>query len=84
MRFINVLYTLLFVYIIAAIVFWGISLDKQSTLLYQHELEALNEHVDSLGQAEQYNRELKQLNNQLNARKRQFIGEGVTFLLIIS
>lgn len=83
MRFLSVIYFLLLVYIIAAIVFWGHSLDKQSGIIYKAELKALQEHVDSIDQHLIYKQELAAIQDRLNGRKRQFLGEGATFLLII-
>lgn len=83
MRFLSVIYFLLLVYIIAAILFWGHSLDKQSGIIYNAEVTALQEHVDSVAQHSIYKQKLEEINDRLNGRKRQFLGEGATFLLVI-
>lgn len=83
MRFISVIYVLLLAYIIAAIAFWGHTLDQQSEKLYQNEIRTLQEHVDSIGQYERYRYQKKQIDQRLNARKRQYTGEGITFLLVM-
>ncbi len=83
MRFITFLYALLLCYIIAALIFWGISLNKQSTMLFNNELNVLHDHIDSLKQPEAYKKAFKEIKERENTRKRQYLGEGTTFLLII-
>ena len=41
MRLITILYFLLLAYVIAALLFWGHSLNKQSAIIYDHEVRAL-------------------------------------------
>lgn len=83
MRFVSVIYFLLLAYIVAAIVFWGQMLDKQSETLYATEMKSLREHVDSVNQFEKFRAESKIIENKLNARKQQYTGEGAAFLLVI-
>ena len=83
MRFPSVLYSLLLIYIIAAILFWGHSLNKQNNVLFQNEVAALQEHVDSIDQYKLYQKRYAAIESRWNDRKRQYFGEGTTFLLII-
>jgi K+-sensing histidine kinase KdpD len=83
MRIISFLYFLLLLYIIAAIVFWGISLNKQSAVIFNNEIEALHTKVDSISRPELYKKELGQIRERENTRKRMYLGEGATFLVII-
>ncbi len=83
MRVISFLYFLLLVYIIAAIVFWGISLNKQSAVIVKNEIETLHSHIDSVSNPNAYNSELRAIKERENTRKRQYLGEGATFLAII-
>lgn len=83
MRFLSVIYVLLLAYIIAAIAFWGHTLDKQSEKIYQSEIQTLQEHVDSIGQYELYRYQKKKIDQRLNARKQQYTGEGTAFLLVM-
>lgn len=83
MRFISIIYVLLLAYIIAAIAFWGHTLDQQSEKIYQSEIRTLQEHVDSIGQYELYRYQKKKIDQRLNARKRQYLGEGTAFLLVM-
>ncbi len=83
MKLITLLYTLLLVYIIAALVFWGISLHKQNRTIYQYEITALNEHTDSITQPIQYKKQYNDIQYRKQSRDRQFLGEGATFLIVI-
>ncbi len=83
MRLFTSVYLLLLVYIIAALVFWGLSLHKQSGKIYEQELQLLAAEVDSAAQPEAYRAKLLELDDKKDRRKSQYIGEGSTFLLII-
>ena len=83
MRVISFLYFLLLVYIIAAIVFWGISLNRQSVVIVNNEIDALHGHIDSVAKPAEYKKALTAIKERENTRKRQYLGEGATFLAII-
>jgi len=83
MRVISVLYFLLLSYMIAALLFWGHSLDRQNGIIFKNELEALHSHIDSVQQPEAYLEQFNAIKEHENARKRQYMGEGTTFLIII-
>lgn len=83
MRVISFLYFLLLVYIIAAIVFWGVSLHKQSAVIVRNEIDALHTRVDSVNRPAAYQAAFKAIKERENTRKRQYLGEGATFLAII-
>lgn len=83
MRLISFLYFLLLVYIIAAIVFWGVSLNRQSVLIVSNELDALHTHIDSVSRPADYRKAVLAIRERENTRKRQYLGEGATFLAII-
>jgi len=68
---------------IAALLFWGHSLDRQNGIIYKNELDALHSHIDSVQQPEAYIQQFKAIKENENARKRQYMGEGTTFLIII-
>jgi len=70
-------------YIIAALVFWGMSLNKQSHIIFKNELNLLRSTVDSTTHPDQYTIAYRYIEEKENSRKRQFMGEGVTFLLVI-
>ena len=83
MRFFRSVHLLLLVYIIAALVFWGIELQKQNKQLYSKDITILKTEVDSLRNPVAYNQKLNELQHKLKMRTSQFIGEGATFFIVI-
>lgn len=83
MRFFTTLYVLLLAYVIAALVFWGLSLNKQSKQIFYQEKLLLIKQIDSARHPSTYASRLKELESKRNKRKSQYIGEGSTFLLVI-
>lgn len=79
-RFIHIL---LLAYVVAALVFWGLSLNRQSEQLFQLQAIQLHEHIDSLKQPALFQAEYKKLLDKRKARRTQYIGEGSTFLVVI-
>ena len=83
MRYFNTIYLLLLLYTIAALIFWGISLNKQSERIYELQAFHLRSQVDSVISPGQYHEEMKELEKTRSIRKKQYLGEGSTFLLVI-
>lgn len=83
MRFFTTIYTLLLFYTIAALLFWGFSLQRQSRIIYNIERADLQHQIDSVRQPEVYQRQLSELNERLDKRKKQYFGEGGTLLAIL-
>jgi K+-sensing histidine kinase KdpD len=83
MRFFTTIYTLLLAYIIAALVFWGYSLHKQSEQIFGLEVIHLRSQVDSTARAEEFTTEMEKKQQKRANRKKQYLGEGSTFLLVI-
>jgi signal transduction histidine kinase len=83
MRFFTSVHLLLLGYIIAAIIFWEMSLQKQSGQIYAQEMITLKSRVDSARNAADYNREQSYLKHQLSMRTTQYIGEGSSFVVVI-
>ena len=83
MKVVTVIYTFLFVYIIAAIIFWGQNLNRQSHLLYENEMTSMAARIDSVQSPIQYKMAKTEIHQRLQTRSRQYIGEGVSFLLVI-
>ncbi len=83
MSIFTTLYSLLLAYIVAALVFWGISLYKQSEKIYDQELLHLRTQVDSIAHAKQFNEAKAGYEDKRVRRIKQYVGEGSTFLLII-
>ena len=82
-RLVPLVQLLLLAYVVAALLFWGISLNRQSRIIYQTEKESLIEHIDSLKQPEEFARRWAAIETKRESRTRQYLGEGGTFLLVI-
>jgi signal transduction histidine kinase len=83
MRFFTTVYALLLTYIVAALLFWGLSLQKQSRAIYELERRSLAENTDSVKQRAVYDERLRKLKAKRETRKKQYIGEGATFFVVI-
>lgn len=83
MRLFTTAHILLFLYVVAALIFWGISLQQKSQTIYELEYENLTHTIDSVQQADVYYGTLKEIENKRNTRTKQYLGEGSTFLLVI-
>jgi signal transduction histidine kinase len=83
MRFFTSVHLLLLTYIIAIIIFWGISLQKQSTQIHELQLATLRSQVDSTQNPTLYAKRLDEVKHSRSARTAQYIGEGATFLIVI-
>jgi two-component system sensor histidine kinase CiaH len=74
---ITFVYWFLLIYIIAALVWWFISLENQNTLMYEYRIVELDKDEPS------YTQKLLQLGDERHRKTMQYIGEGSTFLLLI-
>lgn len=74
-------FTLLFAYIIAAVVFWGYSLQRQSVEIYQLQQENLQ--LQTAKSAAQRKAESMHIEDLQNRRRKQYLGEGAFNLGII-
>ncbi len=83
MRVFTSVYLLLFAYTIAALVFWGLSLEKQNKRIFEQEVLLLQKNIDSLQQPFVYITKYEELSKKQKARKSQYVGEGATFFLVI-
>jgi len=83
MRLFTTIYALLLAYIIAALSFWWISLEKQSHIIYDQELRALNRRIDSNATPAVYANERELIEAARKGRSNQFLGEGSTFMAIM-
>lgn len=77
LRTIYILYWFLLTYIIAALVFWFIALDTQNKALSRYRLDMID--VDD----ESHDLKEKMIKESSNRKTAQYIGEGVTFFLLI-
>ena len=80
MRF-TIAYTLMFAYVIASIVFWGYSLNKQNKLIYTLEKEKI-ELIQKTDNHIIIDKELEAIRQRKIRRTKQYMGEGSTFILI--
>lgn len=83
MRLFTSAHILLFLYVISAIVFWGISLERKSQTIYELEYANIKYEVDSVSNATVYDQRVKEIKDKRSSRTKQYIGEGTTFLLVI-
>lgn len=83
MRVFTTIYVILLVYIIAALVFWGISLQKQNDQLFEQQVIVLNSLVDAKKFPDAYNEQLAKLEYKRSQHIKQYVGEGSTFLIVI-
>lgn len=82
-RFAKFIYVFIFVYTIAALMFWGHSLNVQSQVIYDHERRELHNNIDSVMNPVQYKMGESAIAERFQSRNRQYLGEGITFLAII-
>lgn len=83
MRFFPTVYLLLLIYVLAALIFWGLSLQKQSIRIFDQEQLTLQAQIDSTQTPLQYATRLHELEKKRDTRTKQYLGEGSTFLLVI-
>lgn len=83
MRLFTTAHVLLFLYVVSAIIFWGVSLENKSQTIYDLEYQNLRNSVDSVSDTEVYKNLLAEINEKRSSRTKQYIGEGSTFLLVI-
>ena len=79
----SLLYWLLLVYILAALVWWFISLNRQINFLRDFELSSLKISVDSSASPTLYEQELKKIDDEHRRNRSKYAGEGIIFLLVI-
>lgn len=77
LRSIFVVYWVLLIYIVAALVWWFIALNKQNHQMIQYETEQVKKDSPA------YFTEIIKLNDIEKRKTAQYIGEGLTFLLLI-
>lgn len=83
MRIFSSIYILLLAYIITAVVFWEMSLQKLSGRIYAQEVITLKGRIDSAAAPAEFNAELANRRHDLDRRTMQYIGEGSTFIIVI-
>jgi len=81
-RFITVVYWLLLLYIVSALVWWFVSLEKQNQHITDLRLTALNSQKATLD-PQKFARQLYKIDNDSKRNTEKYIAEGVTFLILI-
>src|SRR5438874_3599512 len=77
LAFITLVYWFLLIYIVAALVWWFISLENQNAQMFIYRLAQIDKNDPA------YNQKLAQIQNERKRKTTQYIGEGSTFLLLI-
>jgi signal transduction histidine kinase len=80
----TILYWTLLIYIVAALVWWFISLEKQNDEMRDLRINQLNTTVDSVSKPALYGAELQKINKEHKKNKAKYVGEGSIFLLVIA
>jgi signal transduction histidine kinase len=83
MRLFTTAYLLLLIYIIAALLFWGHSLNQHSQRLYEQDVVLLHYQLDSMRNPHLYDVARDRLAERRATRTKQYLGEGITFLVVI-
>ncbi|MEI9910019.1 MAG: ATP-binding protein [Bacteroidota bacterium] len=79
----TILYWTLLIYIVAALVFWFITLEKQNNIMKDLQVAQLNKTVDSLSAPGLYNSQFAKISNKYKRNKVKYVSEGSIFLLVI-
>jgi two-component system, OmpR family, sensor histidine kinase CiaH len=78
------LYWMLLTYIVAALVWWFISLEKQNDQMNDFKVRQLNATIDSTISPGLYNTELRKIQRDHKRNKTKYFSEGSVFLLFLS
>ena len=82
-RIATTIYWLLLFYIVAALVWWFISLEKQNRQMTNFKISQLNAAIDSSHNPELYNNALSKIQQEHGRNFIKYTSEGTTFLLLI-
>jgi len=74
---------MLLLYIIAALVWWFISLNRQNDTMRAFEINNLEYHIDSSSQRNDYKKGLSSIEDAHRRNRSKYIGEGSIFFLLI-
>ena len=79
----TIVYWFLLAYIIAALVWWFISLEKQNREMADYKLEELRILQDSARYPNDYNKAVIKIENDKERNSNKYISEGITFFALI-
>jgi signal transduction histidine kinase len=82
-KFATTIYWLLLFYIVAALIWWFISLEKQNREMTDFKINHLNATVDRTQYPGLYNETLKKIEGDFERNHIKYISEGSTFLVLI-
>ena len=80
---VSLIYFLVLAYTIAALVWWGVLLFRQSEQIQAFEVQNLSLRIDSVSKPVEFQLELQRIDKEEHMRSFKYLGEGVTFLAII-
>lgn len=83
LRTITVLYWVLLLYIIAALVWWLVSLMQQNSMMVGFERRQLDTQMDKYSMPQAYAVELDKINNRYARNNFKYVSEGAAFLIVI-
>lgn len=78
----NILFWLLLAYIIAALVWWFVSLEKQNQKIRSEQIQLLEIQAPQMSKQEQFKR-AEQISTLSFRNSTKYVSEGITFLIII-
>jgi two-component system, OmpR family, sensor histidine kinase CiaH len=79
----TIIYWMLLTYIIAALIWWFISLLQQNQTMKDYKLQQLQVTIEPVSTPAFYNNQLARINGDYRRNKTKFFGEGSIFLLLI-
>ena len=81
-RIVTIIYWLLLFYIVAALVWWFISLEKQNKIMWELRYNTIYSHQKTLT-TEQITQQVNIIDNEKRRNTQKYIAEGITFLILI-
>lgn len=80
----TIIYWTLLLYIIAALVWWFISLERQNIIMRGFKINQLNTTIDSIATPQLYQAQLDKIDTDYKQNKTKYTGEGSIFFLFIA
>jgi signal transduction histidine kinase len=77
------IYWMLLLYVVAALVWWFISLNSQNTVMKNFEISNLRSTVDSAANTVLYRQQLQKITTEYRKNKSKYLGEGSIFFLVL-
>lgn len=79
----TVIYWLLLTYIVAALIWWFISLENQNSEMKDLKIRELNSVINNAVSPELYKKEWQNINREYQRNKAKYISEGSVFLILL-